>query len=196
MINNISKIREFLKFDNPNEFYYITVMQRKKDNNPTISSHDGARRIRTFSVYSLEEFDRFIPFIINICDTLNARAYIDLQRRDNVKVQLICIKKLVENIENGGKKTRGMYDAAVAVSPSGDKLWTIDYDSKDLTVDLYSILKEHGAEIYLWLPTVNGSHYITGKFDLRWFPQIDNVEIKKQALTLLYYNNDLLSKSE
>ena len=63
MVNNIEIIRNKLKFDKFGEFYYISIIQRSKDGILVKGAHDNARRIRTFYVFSLEEFDRVVPFI-------------------------------------------------------------------------------------------------------------------------------------
>ena len=57
MVDNINAIRNTLEFDNPEEFYYISIMQRNKDGVKVAGSHDSARRIRTFYVFTLEDFD-------------------------------------------------------------------------------------------------------------------------------------------
>ena len=82
MVDNIKSIRKILKFDKFGEFYYISIMQRNKDGVKVASSHDNCRRIRTFYVFSLEEFDKIVPFIKEICDKINARCYIELNRKD------------------------------------------------------------------------------------------------------------------
>ena len=92
MVDNIESIRKILKFDKFGEFYYISIMQRNKDGVKVASSHDNCRRIRTFYVFSLEEFDKIIPFIKEICDKINARCYIELNRKNIFQCLLECIK--------------------------------------------------------------------------------------------------------
>ena len=64
MVNNIEIIRNNLKFDKFGEFYYISIIQRSKDEILVRGAHDNSRRIRTFYVFSLEEFDKIIPFMV------------------------------------------------------------------------------------------------------------------------------------
>ena len=89
MVDNINQIRNILKFDNNGEFYYISIMQRNKDGVKVASSHDNCRRIRTFYVFSLEEFDRVVPFIKEICDKINARCYIELNRKNIITFEIL-----------------------------------------------------------------------------------------------------------
>lgn len=192
-VNNIPILRGTLQFDNPEEFYYISIMQRNKDGVKVAGSHDSARRIRTFYVFSLEEFDKITPFIMEICDKLHARAYIEMNRKNIFECQLECIKRLVECIEHRTTKSRAIMDSIVAGAPSRDKLWMIDADElnpgDDLIDDIISTVEKRKGTHYSVTPTVNGTHIITSRFDPRDWP-FENAEIKRNAFTLLYYNNE------
>ncbi len=194
MVDNIESIRKILKFDKSGEFYYISIMQRNKDGIKVASSHDSCRRIRTFYVFSLEEFDKITPFIKEICDKINARCYIELNRKDIFKCQLECIKRLAECIEHHTTKSRTIMDTVVAGAPSRDKLWMIDCDTHDDSIiyDIIEYIKNHSGTYYSIIPTINGCHIITSRFDSRDF-KFEDCEIKRNAFTLLYYN-DISSK--
>ena len=187
MVNNIEVIRNNLKFDKFGEFYYISIIQRSKDGILVRGAHDNARRIRTFYVFSLEEFDKIIPFITEICDKLGARAYIEMNRKNIFKCQLECIKRLLEEIEHQTLKSRTLMDSVVAAAPSRDKLWLIDVDAPEALEEAINYIEKEKA-IYYIIPSVNGKHIITSKFDSReWY--FENAEIKRNAFTLLYYND-------
>lgn len=194
MVDNIELIRKTLKFDKLGEFYYISIMQRNKDGIKVASSHDSCRRIRTFYVFSLEEFDKIIPFIKEICDKINARCYIELNRKDIFQCQLECIKRLAECIEHRTTKSRAIMDSVVAGAPSRDKFWMIDCDTPNDSIihDIIEYVKNHSGIHYTIIPTVNGCHIITSRFDSRDF-KFEDCEIKCNAFTLLYYN-DISSK--
>jgi len=195
MVDNISTIRSTLEFDNPEEFYYISIMQRNKDGVKVASSHDNARRIRTFYVFSLEDFDKITDFIREICDKINARCYIELNRKNIFQCQLECIKRLAECIEHRTTKSRAIMDSVVAGAPSRDKLWMIDADdtspSSDLIEHILQDVEDRKGKHYAVIPTVNGTHIITSRFDPREWPY-ENAEIKRNAFTLLYYNDETL----
>lgn len=194
MVDNIELIRKTLKFDKFGEFYYISIMQRNKDGIKVASSHDSCRRIRTFYVFSLEEFDKITPFIKEICDKINARCYIELNRKDIFQCQLECIKRLAECIEHHTTKSRTIMDSVVAEAPSKDKLWMIDCDTSNDSIihDIIEYVKNRSGTYYSIIPTVNGYHIITSRFDHRDF-KFEDCEIKRNAFTLLYYN-DISSK--
>lgn len=196
MVNNIKLIRSILKFDKFGEFYYISIMQRNKDGVKVASSHDNCRRIRTFYVFSLEEFDKIVPFIKEICDKINARCYIELNRKNIFQCQLECIKRLVECIEHNTTKSRTIMDSVVAGATSRDKLWMIDVDKSDGITDIIEYIKRNKGTHYITIPTVNGYHIITSRFDPRFFNEsFKDCEIKRNAFTLLYYN-DISSKQK
>ena len=198
MVDNIELIRKILKFDKFGEFYYISIMQRNKDGVKVASSHDNCRRIRTFYVFSLEEFDKIVPFIKEICDKINARCYIELNRKNIFQCQLECIKRLAECIEHGTTKSRTIMDSVVAGAPSRDKLWMIDADGykPDNITNIIEYIKENRGVYFITIPTVNGCHIITSRFDPRFFNEsFKDCEIKRNAFTLLYYN-DISSKQE
>ena len=194
MVDNIELIRKTLKFDKFGEFYYISIMQRNKDGIKVASSHDSCRRIRTFYVFSLEEFDKITPFIKEICDKINARCYIELNRKDIFQCQLECIKRLAECIEHHTTKSHTIMDSVVAEAPSKDKLLMIDCDTSNDSIihDIIEYVKNHSGTYYATIPTVNGYHIITSRFDSRDF-KFEDCEIKRNAFTLLYYN-DISSK--
>ncbi len=199
MVDNISSIRSTLEFDKFGEFYYISIMQRNKDGVKVAGSHDNCRRIRTFYVFSLEEFDKITDFIREISDKLNARCHIEMNRKNIFDCQLDCIKRLVECIQHGTTKSRAIMDSVVAGAPSRDKLWMIDVDGKNpgdpIITDIIEYIENNRGTHYAVFPTVNGCHIITSRFDPRYF-QFEGCELKRNAFTLLYYNNDIPNKQE
>lgn len=190
-IDNFERIRKIMNFEKFGEFYYISIMQRNKDGVKVASSHDNCRRIRTFYVFSLEEFDKVTPFIKEICDNLNARCYIELNRKDIFQCQLECIKRLAECIEHQTVKSRAIMDSVVGGAPSKDKLWMIDIDNKDTETMLKvsDYIYTHKGHTITTLSTLNGRHVICSRFDHREF-NIEDCEIKRNAFTLLYYNHE------
>lgn len=198
MVDNINSIRGTLEFNKFGEFYYISIMQRNKDGVKVAGSHDNCRRIRTFYVFSLEEFDRITDFIREICDKLNARCYIEMNRKNIFDCQLECIKRLVECVEHQTTKSRAIMDSVVAGAPSRDKLWMVDCDGKNpgdsIITDIIEHIENHRGKHYAVIPTVNGCHIITSRFDPRDF-NFEDCELKRNAFTLLYYN-DISRKQE
>jgi hypothetical protein len=141
----------------------------------------------------MEEFDKAIPFIKEICDKINARAYIELNRKDIFQCQLLCIKRLVECIEHQTVKSRAIMDSVVGGAPSRDKYWMIDIDNKDnkTMLQVFDHIHSNKGSVIATLPTLNGRHMICSRFDNRYF-NFKDCEIKRNAFTLLYYNYEVL----
>jgi hypothetical protein len=89
-------------------------------------------------------------------------------------------------------------DSVVAGAPSRDKLWMIDCDGKNpgdpIIDEIIEYVENHHGKHYAVLPTVSGCHIITSRFDPRFF-QFEDCELKRNAFTLLYYN-DISRKQE
>lgn len=60
MINNFDLIQNILSFEDPGDFYYLQILQRKKDINNTVSSSNH-RVVKSYYINSIEEFtNRFL----------------------------------------------------------------------------------------------------------------------------------------
>ena len=60
MTNNFDQIRDLLKFES-DYFYFIQIIQRKKEN-PELGANN--RIIRSYNISSLEKFDKYKDEII------------------------------------------------------------------------------------------------------------------------------------
>ena len=113
-----------------------------------------------------------------------------MNRKDIFQCQLECIKRLAECIEHQTTKSRAIMDSVVAGAPSRDKLWMIDVDGytpgDPIITDIIEYVEKNRGKHYAVVPTVNGCHIITSRFDPRYF-DFENCEIKRNAFTLLYY---------
>lgn len=208
-VDNFNVIRGRLAFNNPNEFYFVQILQRKKDGNQGLHVRNGYRLIKSYYIYSLEEYDSLIERIKELCESNNARAYINVNVRNAQEVALECIRKYAELVQNnsafqgndvwnrscGSARARG-YKA----------FWIVDVDTKDQTVlnTVVEIIKgcRHNETFDLFIvPTVNGNHVICNGFDVSEFAKklrdihYDKIDIHKDNPTLLYYN-DLSCKQE
>lgn len=206
-VDNFTSIRELLRFTSENDFYFVQIMQRKKDGAVAESGNNGYRVIKSYYIKSLEEWDRQEPKIKELCESNNARAYININRRNAKEVCWETVNRLLELIKNDhthqGYK---VWDHACGVSKSVDKMWMVDVDTRDLQ-ELYNIQTtinecrgKNPDHIIKVIDSKNGYHIITEGFDLNHFKQLlvekhlDNVDVHKQGIVLLYYS-DLSSKS-
>lgn len=183
------------------DFYFVQIIQRKKDGVELPSYTSGARTIRSFYFFTKEEFLRQEPYIKDLCNSNNARAYFWINPRNTFDIACESIKQFTDLIKN--KNTRqgiAVYDRATGASRSTNykKLWIVDIDSKDDQQKIISLIKEcrgsEGERIRHIIPTVNGYHLISNGFDRQQFSQklalyqLDPIDIHDNNPTLLYYN--------
>lgn len=203
MIDNFKEIRKHLKFESSEDFYFLQIMQRKKDGNNDVieSAHNGYRVIKSYYIKSLEEFDRRENKIKSLCNDNNARCYININRRNNRECCWEAVNKYMELIRNNHThQGYTVWDHACGISKSVDKFWMIDIDTKDLGFKekVKSIIKQCRSKcenpFAFEIPTKNGFHIVTQRFDLQQFKQLlaldkldENVDVHEQGIILLYF---------
>lgn len=174
-----------------NDFFFVQVLKRKKEN-PGLKG--DSKVIRS---YYVRDLDSVKDSIIKTCRENNARAYIRLQKRNWEKINLQIVSQLSSELASGLIKPSYNVIESIAGKYSSDerKYWIIDVDDPMLLqecfdqlddINLKSKNREQGF-IYLVIPTVNGFHLITSPFNPNDFT-VENVEIKKEGMTLLYYD--------
>lgn len=195
-VDNFSKFRELMDFSHPNSFYFLQIIQRSKDDNSVTSSNNRYRRVKSYYISSLEEYDRFIPEIKKFCENNNARAYIRISPISFYDVAVNAASEYLRRIkEKQTFKSCNIYDSCCEKTKTcGKKFWMIDADTDNpfalnwFTEELIKL--GINANVVAVLPTVNGLHYIMEPFDIRKWEDSDIAEIKKyNPITLLYYND-------
>jgi hypothetical protein len=198
MIDNIDVVKSLLNFTEPGDFYMLYVFKRKKDQpEGERDNHQSVRTIKTYCVDSIEHLDRRYDEIKQLCEMFKARAYIHVQKQNHRDVSLDMLATLAERIKNGAQNQKGLFDSVVGQIKTQEKRWIVDIDTKDkkflrdITMDLMYILPL-GDKIEKVVPTKNGCHLITQKFNVMEFKdKYPDVDIQKKNPTLLYYPNIL-----
>lgn len=198
MTNNFDNIKKILEFSEKNDFYYIMILQRRKEN-PDMKI--GVRNIDNLYLYSIDDLDKIKNRIIETCEKYNARAYINLNRLDMEKIALYTQKKIIDLIIQGEFKYIKNAYASVCGSHTTEKTkkWVIDIDEnelkyKDNIVNLISnlhTLNNKKYKIIAELPSKSGIHIISNPFDLKIFNDEINklgikIDVKKNSPTILY----------
>lgn len=190
MINNFNLIRGLLRFATSEDFYFVQILRRRKDN------PDMARDmivINYHCIYSYKEFDNYENIIIDECMCNNARAYINLNRRNTHRVAVRTLVKVSQMLENKDyKNVKGAYPSACGeINSEANKRWIIDIDTTDSNIlsDIITILTDTGintVDIHI-IPTKAGCHIITPGFDTREFKlNYPGIDIHKDNPTILY----------
>jgi len=198
MIDNFDKIRNLLEFRSQDDFYFLQILQRKKDNEKgkVNGSNNNSRLIKAYYIKNLEHFDFIKPEIIELCKSFNARAGINLNRRSFYRMALQHLRKVTDQIisKNYDKSHKAYSSVVGAYNDDSDKKWIIDIDVANMdivddTIDLITNIQPYGNKELAILPSKNGWHIITSPFNLADFkmqPESKDIEVHKNNPTNLY----------
>ena len=195
MINNIEQIKGLIHFEAPGDFYMLYVFKRKKDQpEGERDNHQSVRTIKTYCIESIDHLERRYDEIKQMCEMFKARAYIHVQKQNHTDVSLEMMMQLAQRIQNGSNNQKGLFDSVVGQIKTQEKRWIVDIDGPE-PVALHAIidsLRPEGPKVIAKIPTKNGVHYITERFDVMEFNKIfPDIDIHKKNPTLLYYPNSL-----
>lgn len=195
MISNIELIKPLLNFEEKGDFYMLYILKRKKDQpQGERDNHQSVRTIRTYCIKSIEQLESRFEEIIMMCEMFKARAYIHVQKQNHKDVSLNMMVALAQRIQDGNHEQQSLFDSVVGQLKTYEKRWIIDVDGPE-PVALHSIidsLRPEGPKVIAKIPTKNGIHYITERFDVMEFKRMyPNIDIQKKNPTLLYYPSSL-----
>lgn len=197
MVDNWKYLGDRLDFSDSSKFYMIQLQQRKKDD---ASFPANNRTVKTYFISSLEEYLSLENEIKKLSDESKSRVYVRVNRRSFEDVALEVNKDLAQILKDKNfQHLKNLVPSAAGKTCSEyDKLWIVDIDA-----DNVEELNEKSAKIINYLmspevnafrytvPTLNGMHVITKKFDSKVFSEIfPGIDIHKDNPTLLYFNPD------
>ena len=198
MINNLELIKPLLNYENKGDFYMLYVFKRKKDQpEGERDNHQSVRTIKTYCIESIDHLERRYDEIIQLCEMFKARAYIHVQKQNHFDVSLSMMAALAQKIQNGSHNQKGLFDSVVGQIKTQEKRWIVDIDTKDgrtiFEIEAaVNISKPEGNKIITTIPTKNGVHLITERFDSRSFGELyPDIDIQKKNPTLLYLPKSL-----
>lgn len=199
MIDNLELIKPLLNFSDSEDFYMLYVFKRKKDQpEGEKDNHQSVRTIKTYCIGSIEHLEKRYEEIKQLCEMFKARAYIHVQKQNHKDVSLNMLATLAERIRDGVNKQKGLFDSVVGQIKTQEKRWVVDIDTKEKSfIEEVSTFINVKCEpirdkINGIIPTKNGYHLITDKFDVMKFKEkYINIDIQKKNPTLLYLPNSL-----
>jgi hypothetical protein len=215
MIDNTTKIIPLLNFSEPGDFYMLYVLKRKKDQPiEERDNHQSVRTIKTYCIDSVQYLEKKLPEIKTLCEIFKARAYIHIQKQNHYDVSLNMMIELAERIKNGVHNQKGLFDSTVGKLKTQEKRWVIDIDGEFKPSPIMLAYIEYecspitrpsfgkageingyisGPKIEAIIPTKNGHHIITKKFDVVKFKKkYPNIDIQKKNPTILFIPNSLM----
>ena len=198
MINNLEMIKPLLNFSEQGDFYMLYVFKRKKDQpEGERDNHQSVRTIKTYCIESIDHLELRYSEIKELCEMFKARAYIHVQKQNHKDVSLNMLSSLAERIRDGVSNQKGLFDSVVGQIKTQEKRWIVDIDVTDFNVvtelsQFINYLRPEGKKIEAVIPTKNGWHLITGRFDVKTFSEkFPDVDIQKKNPTLLYLPKSL-----
>lgn len=198
MINNLEIIKPLLNFENKGDFYMLYILKRKKDQpEGERDNHQSVRTIKTYCIESIEHLERMLGEIQDLCEMFKARAYIHVQKQNHLDVSLNMMVALAQRIQDGNHNQKGLFDSVVGQIKTHEKRWIVDIDTKDSpfvfeVIDFIKGIRREGKKHEAIIPTKNGFHLITSRFDVKTFSEkYPEIDIQRKNPTLLYYPDSL-----
>jgi len=220
MMDNLEIIKPLLNFEEEGDFYMLYVLKRKKDQpEGEKDNHQSVRSIKTYCIESIDHLERRYDEIKQLCEMFKARAYIHVQKQNHFDVSLSMMVALAQRIQDGNHKQKGLFDSVVGQLKTQEKRWIIDIDTKDESIistitdfinkncrpirtksenhiykldGTFEITYDYVSKVIAQIPTKNGFHLITERFDVMEFKKhFPDIDIVKKNPTLLFLPNSL-----
>lgn len=179
ILDNSQIIRnEILKFESSDDFYFVSVMWRRKDH-PECPANENARMLANWCIKNVKYFDDHLPLIKDYCEHFGARAMIKPQVRSCKAVNREILKFMAQQIDNDDLAYSTLTREIISgYHASRAKRVILDLDDiteeklHEIFDDVYHQIckegrKKEADESMVWLPTFNGYHIITPGFDPR-----------------------------
>jgi len=199
MIDNIEHIKKLLNFEEKGDFYMLYVLKRKKDQpEGERDNHQSVRTIKSYCVDSIEYLEKRYDEIKQLCEMFKARAYIHVQKQNHRDVSLNMMVALAQRIQDGNHKQQGLFDSVVGQLKTYEKRWIVDIDTKDeeiveeVATFINTKCRPIQDKICSIIPTKNGYHLITDRFDIiTFFEKYPAIDVQKKNPSLLFLPNSL-----
>lgn len=200
MVNNFEVIKPLLVFPNDQTFYFVQILQRKKDHPPGTrlgGSNNNARLIKAYYITSQEHLDIHTEEIVKLCEVFNARACINLNPRNFEKAAFKLLEKIAHQMMNRDfYGIRKSYDSVLGdYHKEMDKRWLVDIDVKDLNVvnEIQTYIERIqeidglNRKTLACIETKSGYHLITHPFNMEKFSKdYRGFDVHKNNPTALY----------
>lgn len=199
-VDNWKYLRDKLDFSDSDKFYFIELMQRKKDDSSFPANN---RMVKYYFVYSLEYYDKIESEVKKLSDCTGARAYILLNRRSYKDCLLHLLKDTAQIALDGNyQHFPNLIPSVVGkYADEPNKTWIVDIDedlSKEEIIELCAFINNlepvtglDDYKIKFKVSTLHGKHLITSPFNYQKFSQVyPNIDVHKDNPTLLYFKHD------
>jgi len=190
MLNNLELIKPLLTFQSEDTYYFLQILQRKKEH---AELGRNSNNVKNYYIKSVEHLEHKMSEIIKLCEVFNARAYIRLTPRSYKKTALHHLQKMAGMIAEGNYKdiSKSYLSSSGSTNEGTDKRWIVDIDTLNEEYDraiqlIIAECKPEGNKILANLPSKNGNHIITSPFDIQTF----NQKVKEKGLEVPEIHKD------
>lgn len=197
-IDNTNKLSEILSFK-PNGYYKFVAILRKKDVKDEVQTINQDILLKLWLIDTEEQLSQTLPNMVTFCNKFkHCRLYVTIDRKDIVKSLFELRKKIdtyIEELFYGSQLSAKSLNKIVNSVSSlnncshGDKKWLYDIDEKDPKLVEW-VFQQCGYQAPI-LETKNGYHVVVDRTYNAYVNTLPKgVEVKDNALALIYYNGD------
>jgi len=184
-IDNFEQLRDHIIIDSEDDFYFLQILQRKKDN-PEIGSN--SRVINTYFITSKEHYDKIKTEVIALCEVFNARASLRLNKRSWRKTAFKSLQVIANQMANGDfRHVKNAFTRSAGLAHNDKiKKWIIDIDfdgegqpteydrvvKKETALDMLDFMNQcmqMGKKFVALVESKTGYHLIVTSFNLQEF---------------------------
>lgn len=192
MVDNFDLIASHLIFESADDFYFLQLIQRKKENANLGSTN---RVIKSYFIKSVEQLHLHEEEIKAICKATNSRAYINLNRRSFRRTGLATLKNITDHVMNEDYEHihRAYTTVCGQYKYESNPTFIIDIDEElgrkhnDMIRFIEQECEPIGNKFVTIVPTKNGSHVIMKAFNISKFKEkYPDIDIHKNNPTILY----------
>src|SRR5689334_2580154 len=103
MVNNLKLIEPLLEFPHKDIFYFVQILQRKKDHTGIRlgGSNNNSRLIKAYYINSLEKLHVQWEEMVKLAELFEARVSINLNPRNYKKAAFHVLSKISNQMGNG-----------------------------------------------------------------------------------------------
>ena len=190
-IDNIQHILPFISPTSSDDFYFLQILKRKKEN-PEIGSNSIV--IGNYYIKDQEHLLRVYEDVKNIARATNSRVMIQLNKRSFETVAYKTLENIASSMMNKDfTHMSNQYSRAVEqTNADKDKKWIIDIDVRDTNfveeVTMFiNQLEPIGLKELAFLESKSGWHIISKPFNMQKFSErYPNIDVQKNNPTNLF----------
>lgn len=206
-IDNFDKVANALNISNPDQFYFVQIIRRKKDNPDAKFRY--AEYPKSWDVHNAQELMALKDEIKKLCTLYNARAYIRLNPRSHKLTDANAAEMIKRSLRTNCSLNTEIAHAMAAGHSFKTRQHTKDFPVSMIDIDttdkgiqqkVLNQLQQNGIQILFTYETLNGGLHIVMpnrdacKLDFTWADGGRNLGMRAtvgvdcDAATLLYSN--------